>query len=208
MNELYDNYFNIWNDFDFIKLCKTLSFKLNTVLSEDLKEVESIRKWVDTFNSTTPITIAGYKISFNSIFIHGFTASQDGSNPSGVEFDYLNNLYSHRELADIIFVTSFYNDQNIQLEKISFNQAKWGNIGRTNTSWSIDKEQLFLLSRFPRFSGVNGSFIPNHDYYVEDRSKTLGSYGLMTKENFLFLSALDLLSIREEKNLSIKMISK
>ena len=59
-------------------------------------------------------------------------------------------------------------------------------------SWGVKKEQLFLLSRFPKFSGVVGSIIPQQDFNINDTSKTLGSYGLMTKENFQFISAFNL----------------
>ena len=77
---------------DFIKLCKELSFKLNGVLGQDLNEVESVKQWVDIFNQTPHLSNSGYEISFNSVFIHGFNHSEKGSYPSGVEYDYLNNL--------------------------------------------------------------------------------------------------------------------
>ncbi|MBI4977151.1 MAG: hypothetical protein HZC28_06685 [Spirochaetes bacterium] len=191
-HRFFEKYEELLQKADFIKLCKRLSFQLNGVLGRDLNEVESVKQWVDIFNRTPHLNIPGYEISFNSVFIHGFNHSDKGSYPSGVEFDYLNNLTEKRELADIIFTTSFYENNNKILEKISFNQAKWGAIKRTTSSWEIDKEQLFLLTNFPRFSGANGSLIPNTDFNIEDFSRCLGSYGLMTTENFIYLSARNL----------------
>lgn len=185
MNDFFERYFEMCSDYYFIKLCKTLSYELNNVLGRNLKEVETVKEWIKIFNSTPPVTISGVSASFNSLFVHGYNHSDHGSFPSGVEFDYLNNLKENRELADIIFITSIYDQGRKILEKISLNQAKWG----AKTSWLIKKEQLYLLSRFPRFRGIVGSLVPLKDYYIEDFSKGLGSYGLMNTENFIYISA-------------------
>ncbi len=190
MDEFFMKYQDLISSVEFIKLCKELSYKLNNELGKDLKEVETVRNWIEIFNNTSTVSVPGLSINFNSIFIHGYIHS-NADNPSGVEFDYINNTKCNKELADIIFVTSFFNKNKKICEKISFNQAKWGVLKKT-LSWTIDKEQLFLLSRFPRFSGASDSVIKNKDYYINDFSKGLGSYGLMTKENFIFLSAYDL----------------
>jgi hypothetical protein len=191
-DRFFENYQDLIQKEEFIKLCKELSFKLNGTLGQNLNEVESVKQWIGIFNQTPGLSNPRFEINFNSVFIHGFNHSEQGSYPSGVEFDYINNLTEKKELADIIFITTFYEKNRKILEKITFNQAKWGEIKRTTSSWKIDEKQLFLLANFPRFSGVNGSLIPNTDYNIEDFSKGLGSYGLMTTKNFIYLSASNL----------------
>lgn len=192
IHRFYKKHLKLIQTEGYIKLCKELSFKLNGVLGQDLNEVESVKQWVQIFNQTSSLNNPGCKINFNSIFIHGFNHSEMGAYPSGVEFDYINNMTEKRELADLILVTSFYENNKKILEKITFNQAKWGKRQKTTSSWKIDNGQLFLLANFPRFSGVNGSLIPNTDFNIEDFSNGLGSYGLMTSENFIYLSARNL----------------
>ncbi len=197
MRDRFHKFYDLWFNDRFVQFTKELSFKLNNILCEDLKEVESVKKWVDTFNNTNEFNDNGVSIKFNSVFIHGFDHRfnhyENGSHPSGVEFDYLNNSKSKKELGDILFISSFCENNQKYLEKISINQTKWGVIKKTTSTWEIDEKQLYLISRFPRFNGVNGSIIPNCDFNIEDYSKGLGSYGLMTKENFIYVSALDVL---------------
>lgn len=181
-------------------LSKDISMQLNTVLGMDLREVNTVKEWVDIFKRSPGISSSQLNIDFNAIFIHGFNHSENKSNPSGVTFDYLYGDSESRELADIIFILSVFEKKKKIFEKITLNQTKWGSINKHTSSWSIGKEQLYLLSRFPKFTGITGSFVPNISYTINDNSKCLGSYGLMTKENFLFLCAYDLQTIIGNKS--------
>jgi hypothetical protein len=197
MKNFFRNYQKLIQSNEFIVFEKKLSHSLDIELSKDLKEVETVKNWITKINGKN-FNHDGLNISINSLFIHGYNHSEKGSHPSGVEFDFYNKK-ENREFADIIFISSFYYRNRKVLEKITFNQAKWGEIKSTTSSWKIDQGQLYLLSRLPRFNGINGSFIPNKDYYIDNISKCLTSYGLMNKENFVFISTNYLLTVMAGK---------
>ncbi len=176
---------------------------LDVELSKNLKEVETVKNWVIKLNNKK-FSYNGLGASINSLFIHGYNHSDKGSHPSGVEFDYYDKK-ERRELADIIFIASFYYRNKKILEKVTFNQAKWGEIKSTTSSWKIDQGQLYLLSRLPRFKGINSSIITNKNYYIDNISKCLTSYGLMNKENFVFISTNYLLTaMAGKKSVNLK----
>jgi len=203
MRRFFRNYQELIKSNSFTKFEKELSNLLDTELSKNLKEVETVKNWITKLNGKN-FTYNGLKTNINSLFIHGYNHSEKGSYPSGVEFDYYDNIYK-RELADIIFISSFYYRGKKVLEKVTFNQAKWGDVKSTTSSWKIDQGQLYLLSRLPRFNGVNGSIISNKDYYINNISKCLTSYGLMNKENFVFISTNYLLTaMGGKKSINLK----
>ena len=203
MRNFFRNYQELIKSNLFIKFEKQLSNLLDVELSKNLKEVETVKNWVTKLNNKE-FSYNGLGTSINSLFIHGYNHSDKGSHPSGVEFDYYDKK-ERKELADIIFISSFYYRGKKVLEKVTFNQAKWGEIKSTTSSWKIDQGQLYLLSRLPRFNGINGSIISNKDYYINNISKCLTSYGLMNKENFVFISANYLLSaIASKKSVNLK----
>lgn len=122
------------------------------------------------------------ELSTRSIFIHG--------NRSQVEFDYYDELV-RRELGDMIFIISLVLDGKKQFEKFTINQFKKENPKTARPAWDISNQaQLYLLARFPAFSGVAGSLVPEHDHRLPNYSGCLGSYGLLFKPgNFMFTSA-------------------
>jgi len=203
MRNFFINYKELINSYSFIKFEKELSNLLDIELSRNLKEVETVKNWITTINGKK-FNHNGLSANINSLFIHGYNHSEKDSHPSGVEFDFYNKK-ERRELADIIFISSFYYRSKKVLEKITFNQAKWGEVKARTSSWKIDQGQLYLLSRLPRFNGVNGSFISNKNYYINTLSKCLTSYGLMNKENFIFISANNLLTaMAGKKSVNLK----
>ena len=88
----------------------------------------------------------------------------------------------------MIFIVSVYFQGKKYFEKLTINQFKKAN---KTSSWSIkNKEQLFLLSRFPVFRGIQGSIIDEKNYAIPNYSGCLGSYGFLYKPgDFAFVSA-------------------
>ncbi len=121
------------------------------------------------------------EISTKSIFIHG--------NKSQVEFEYYDKK-TQRELGDIIFILSIVYKGRKYFEKMTINQVKKSNRADWNLSSDSAKEQLYLLSRFPKFRGVNKSLIPIKEYNLPNYSGCLGSYGLLYYPgDFVFASS-------------------
>ena len=205
MHNFIKDYLALTNSSNFIQFYKDLAFKLDVILDKGQGEVKTVQDWVNLLNNENLNSKFG-QINFNTIFIHSFNRSQHGSHPSGIEFDsllspkYSSSKISKKEMGDIIFITSFYDKQNKILEKMTINQVK----KTKDTAWNIDQEQLYFLSRFPRFKGVVGSIIPQKNYYLQDHSKALGSFGLMQNNNFTFLGANRLLTVIGNKS-SVKL---
>ena len=126
-----------------------------------------------------------FEISTKSIFIHG--------QRSQVEFDFYGQKMK-RELGDLLFIVSVISNGEKYFEKLTINQFKKDKPNIRIVSWDMsNKGQLYLLSRFPAFSGVSGSIIPMRKYVVPNYSGCLGSYGLLYKPgDFVFVSAIDL----------------
>ncbi len=203
MENFIEKYQEMIKSKEFNKFKKDLASSLDQELEKNDKEVETVKNWVETINKQT-LTTKNQKIDVNSLFIHGFRGSEKGSSPSGVEFDYYGNTCK-RELADIIFISSFYYQHKKVFEKATINQAKWSNIKTTNRSWKIEEGQFYLLSRLPVFKGINGSIIKNEEYCIDNMSKCLTSYGLMNKENFVFVSTNNLLTaMGGKKSINLK----
>lgn len=135
-----------------------------------------------------------FKISTKSIFIHG--------NRSQVEFKYYGQRVQ-RELGDLIFILSVFHNGRKYFEKFTISQFKEGDY---RLRWNLsNKEQLYLLSRFPSFKGVNGSIIPQREFYLPNYFGCLGSYNLLYRPgDFIFVSASRLESfIGNRKSLNI-----
>ena len=142
----------------------------------------------------------GIHINTNSIFIHGYNISQSGSISSGVRFKHYTSKVG-KELGDLILLIDYkYNNRRV-FNKITINQVKKAKKGKTLFSWVIDKKQLFLLSRFPSFHGIKGSIIPNKNYNLIDKTKTLGTYFLLhSPGDLIYTSAKNLDSILRNLN--------
>jgi len=134
-----------------------------------------------------------FEISTESIFIHG--------HKSQVKFDFYGQEVQ-RELGDLIFIASIVFNGKKYFEKLTINQFKKDKANIRIVSWNLsNKEQLYLLSRFPPFEGVKGSLIPMRKYILPNYSGCLGSYGLIYKPgDFAFVSAIDLDSLVGARN--------
>ena len=77
--------------------------------------------------------------------------------------------------------------------------------------WNMsNKEQLYLLSRFPTFRGVKGSIIPMENFNLPNFSKCLGSFNLLFPPgDFIFTSAVPLeVIVGHRKSISMSYLLK
>lgn len=177
------------NSKSFIGYEKNLSKAIISAIAKEYsgkpKEIEIVKIIETIVNEIRALTFDGhssdYDIMTKSIFIHG--------NKSYVEFDYYGDKKT-RELGDIIFIISIIYDKMKYFEKFTITQFKKDNKPK-KISWNMENNpQLYLLSRFPSFKGVQGSLIPMTTYNLRNFSGCLGSYGLLFKPgDFAFVSA-------------------
>lgn len=187
-----NKYIEILESDTFARYEKDLSESLTSALSDcyqnsrgEPEMVKIIEKVINNFNKSNVESKQPYfKISTNGIFIHGYPKG------SGVVFDYYGKS-THKELGDIIFIVSIIFNGQKYFEKFTINQFKKDKQSRKSISWDIkNKEQLYLLSRFPKFKGVKGSLVPQRDFNLPNYSGCLGSYGLLySPGDFAFVSA-------------------
>lgn len=147
-----------------------------------------------------------FRISTSGVFIHG--------NKSQIEFEYYGGK-TQRELGDLIFITSVIHNNRKYFEKLTITQfkkstkrPKWYFNKKDNKGRYPDKEQLYLLARFPTFIGIRSSIIPIKEYNLPNYSNCLGSYGLLYKPgDFAFASAKIVEAfLGNSKNISIENI--
>ncbi len=175
-----------------------LAYALWSAYHQGLPEpslVQTVESVVNHLNNLTITNInPHFEISTKSIFIHG--------NRSQVKFDYCGETIQ-RELGDLIFIVSIILGHQKFFEKFTINQFKKDNSRSKDISWDIrNKGQLYLLSRFPRFSGATGSLIPPRRYTLRNISGCLGSYGLLRRPgDMVFTSASKLDSIIGLRNI-------
>lgn len=177
----------------FTRYEKEFSRRINSALSrgylQSLPEPPLVQIVENVVNGVRELTMKDHRIYFElstkSVFIHG--------NKSQVEFDYYGQSMQ-RELADLIFIISVVFNGQKYFEKFTLNQFKKDKSTVKTVSWDIsNREQLYLLSRFPTFKGVRGSIIPMREYTLPNYSGCLGSYGLLYNPgDFVFVSATEL----------------
>jgi len=138
-----------------------------------------------------------FEIMTKSVFIHGIT--------SRVEFQHYGKPAS-TELGDIIFILSVVHHGRKYFERATINQFKKDKSSILGTSWSLgNKQQLYLLSRFPTFRGAKPSLISRAQHNLSNSSGCLGSYGLLYRPgDFGFVSATQLDSFLGSKK-SLRM---
>lgn len=175
----------------FAKYEKEFAERMTSTLSKGyakgLLELPLVKVVEDVVNSVRDFNVTNrkpyFKLSTKSVFIHG--------SKSQVEFDCYGQR-ARRELGDLVFIVSVIFNGQKYFEKFTINQFKKDkkSSGRS-ISWSIaNKEQLYLLSRFPVFRGVKGSLIPAKNYNLPNYSGALGSYGLLYRPgDFAFVSS-------------------
>lgn len=176
-------------------------------LSKNYNDIEPIlvKRIVDGIkNGKIGFSNNGITMNIVSEFIHSYNIPQYGSNPSGVKFE-CNGRIASKELADMMYIIRFKYNGKTMMEKITFNQVKKDNKRGT---WSIDKEQLYLLSRFPEFKGVEGSIIPQREYNLTNNSKTLGTYSMLFNPGDLVYIGANLLEryLNKRKSINLKEI--
>jgi hypothetical protein len=165
----FEKFYELTKSGDFVKYEKDLADKLvNTIRNSYTgKEPEIVESIANNLNGKLPY--GNMSVSTNGIFIHG-------NKTSGVRFQYGGGKVE-RELGDLIYVFSvIYKNKKI-LEKASFSQFKKGG---NSSSWNLsNREQLYLLSRFPTFCGIPGSIVPTTEISLQNYSGSLGTYDLL-----------------------------
>lgn len=160
------NYDKLSHSSDFIEFQKKLIDKYYSALTrgyfEQKKEYEIVEDIVNTINSIEK----NKYINIKGNFIHG--------NKSQVTFKYESHQ-TQRELGDLITIISIYYEGEPVTDKLSIIQVKKDS--ESNERWRINQEQLYLLSNFPTLKGVSG-IVPKKEIYLENSSKTLGTYHL------------------------------
>ena len=177
--EMMENPFFAEYEKDFSRrLCSALA----NGYRQSYDEPELVEQMVTSVNSISlsdPTKPLG--ISTSGVFIHG--------NKSQVSFDYYGKTV-YRELGDLIFIISIVFNGKKYFEKFTINQCKKDKSGSRKITWSLyNKEQLYLLSRFPTFTGSVG-LISKVEHSLENYSGCLGSYGLQhSPGEFVFVAA-------------------
>jgi hypothetical protein len=211
--KVIENYIQLIETEHFSKYEKDFAHKIQMGLVEGYQQhdtepkmvsnVEAIINKVNEFSAS----VNRFHISTKGIFIHG--------NKSQVEFEYSDGSKTQRELGDLIFIISIIYNNRKYFEKFTITQFKKF---KENLRWDLnkkdkngkypDKEQLYLLARFPTFKGVKGSIIPMKEYNLTNCSSCLGSYGLLYNPgDFAFASAKIVEALlRNNKSIGIKRI--
>jgi len=160
---------------EFIKEQKEIASILdNLIKNSTKKEPDLVEDIISELNLKNKF------ISVNSEFIHG--------SKSQVKFNYNNKKDTQREAGDILFSISLFKNKNLLGHKISFTQVKKKELFKWKPQ-NGEKEQLYFLSKFPKFKGVSGVF-PKEKIILKDYSKTLGTYTFLNKKfGIEFISA-------------------
>jgi hypothetical protein len=185
INEVVEKYLQLINTEHFAEYEKDFAYKVQIGLNEGYSRgfyepamVSIIEGIVNKLNDLSA-SANRFKISTKSIFIHG--------NKSQVEFEYYGQRVQ-RELGDLIFILSVIHNGRKYFEKFTISQFKKDD---GNLRWDIsNKEQLYLLSRFPSFRGIKGSIVPMREVNLPNYSGCLGSFNLLfSPGDFVFVSA-------------------
>ncbi len=162
----------------FIEEQKIAASAINAALSQsyldDGNEIDLVNGTISALTSTP-----GKQFRLESLFIHG--------NRSQVQFDYYGKI-AKKEMGDLILVSTMTYRSKPVLQKMTIVQAK-KDTAKRNSCWSIDPEQLHLLSTWPIFTGIKGIF-PKIKNVVIDTSGCMGSYVLYREPgDFVFIAA-------------------
>lgn len=182
MNHLFEEFLELIGTSDFLNyyrnLCEEVIKSLNFGFINNQKEPDILKSLVKSICKTKKINNS--EIKTYGIFIHG--------QKSQVEFDYLGQN-TQKELGDLLFLLTVVNKQKILFEKFTISQFKKSSNTKTIRSWKIDKEQLYLLSRFPEFNGVSG-IVKGKKLKLNNFLGYLGSYNLLySPGDFVYVTA-------------------
>lgn len=205
IEEVVGKYLQLIKTEHFAKYNKDFAYKIQRGLNEGYNRgfyepalVSVVEGIINNLNGMS-ISSNRFKISTESIFIHG--------NKSQVEFEYYGQRVQ-RELGDLIFILSVIYNKRKYFEKFTISQFKKDD---DRLRWNLsNKEQVYLLSRFPSFRGMRGSIIPMREFNLPNYSGCLGSFNLLFRpDDFVFVSASQLESfIGNRKSINIIDISK
>lgn len=185
-------YFQLMETEHFVKYEKDFACRIQRALTDgynqgfyEPKLVSSVERIITNVNGMKT-SFSRFRISTRGIFIHG--------NRSRVEFEYYGQKVE-RELGDLIFILSIIYNGKKQFEKFTISQFKRDREYKLRRSsklrWNLsNKEQIYLLSRFPSFRGIKGSIIPKREFNLPNYSGCLGSFNLLFRPgDFVFVSA-------------------
>ena len=203
IEKIIERYLQLIETRDFLEYENDFANRLKEGISkgyrQNLQEPKIVEAIVNKINKNRlSKTINRFHISTTGIFIHG--------PKSVVEFEYY-GTNTKRELGDLIFIISVIYNNKKYFEKLTITQFKkskekpiWNFNNRDKENKYPDKEQLYLLSRFPIFKKIRG-IIPKGKYSLPNYSHCLGSYGFLYPPNdFVFASAKIVEIFVENKN--------
>lgn len=204
VEEVIEKYLRLMKTEHFAKYEKDFAYKVQMGLNEGYNrgfyEPAMVSVVEGIINNLQGLSVSAdrFRISTNSIFIHG--------NRSQVEFEYYGQKVQ-RELGDLIFILSVIHNGRKYFEKFTISQFKKDN---DRLRWDLsNKEQIYLLSRFPSFRGIRGSIIPMRKFSLPNYFGCLGSFNLFFRPgDFVFVSAGQLESFIGRKSINIVNISK
>lgn len=124
--------------------------------------------------------------SYGPISLHG---SMLHGTRSYVEFSYLDQPVT-RELGDMALIAIATAGSQRLFQRLTIVQNK----KTGGKSWSLDREQLFMLKNFPPFSGYRGIFKGRRDVTFRNMSGCLGSYGLLAEPGEMLFATAGLIS--------------
>jgi len=153
------------NSEEFSQFISYLADDIKIKISKNYHSVEPniVKEIIDSFQVKSSLMSKLFRVKTFSAFIHG------GMSKVSFSFD---NDKLRRELGDMLFITTLRINRNFKLTKLSIIQVK--KTDRINRRIDINQGQLYLLSKFPKFSGVSGLFIG--EFKFSNLSKNLGGY--------------------------------
>jgi hypothetical protein len=202
IEEVVEKYLQLIMTEHFAKYAKDFAYKIQRGLNEGYNRefyepalVSVVERIINNLNGMS-MSFNRFKVSTKSIFIHG--------NRSQVEFEYYGQRVQ-RELGDLIFILSVIYNGRKYFEKFTISQFKKDD---DRLRWNLsNKEQIYLLSRFPSFRGIRGSIIPMREFNLPNHSGCLGSFNLLFRPgDFVFVSASRLESFIGNRN-SVNIIN-
>lgn len=209
IDEVVEKYLQLIKTEHFVKYEKDFAYKVQIGLNEGYKRgfyestmVSVIEGIVNKLNGLS-VSVNRFRISTKGIFIHGPRRGTE----TRVEFEYYDQKVT-TELGDLIFIMSVIYNGRKYFEKFTISQFKKDN---DRLRWDLsNKEQIYLLSRFPSFRGIKGSIIPTREFSLPNYFGCLGSFNLLFRPgDFVFVSTSQLESfVGNRKSIDIINISK
>lgn len=205
MNNLFEalkKYIMLVQREEYLEFRNAFANKIETAIADNYQQAEPeiVRKIVNEVNKVNGISLSkdGITISTSSFYFHG--------SKSQVKFKYYGKE-SKKELGDIIFILSVIFKGEKYYEKCSIAQVKKASPNKPQISWNIDKEQLYLLSKFPTFEGVKG-LVPKEKFSLPNYSGDLGSYNFVFQPGDFIYASASLLEglIKSTKSLSLSKL--